>query len=48
MVLGIQYKGKPIEPGERLPKTSKLELILGNGKRLGSSANEENDNNAGE
>jgi beta-lactam-binding protein with PASTA domain len=48
MVLGIQYKGKPIEPGERLPKTSKLELVLGNGKRPGSSVNEENDNNAGE
>lgn len=48
MVLGIQYKGKPIEPGDRLPKTSKLELILGNGKRPGSSANDENDNNAGE
>ena len=48
MVLGIQYKGKPIKPGERLPKTSKLELVLGNGKRPGSNVNAENDNNAGE
>ncbi|QHI38638.1 hypothetical protein IMCC3317_40320 [Kordia antarctica] len=49
MVLGMQYKGKPISPGDRLPKTSKIELILGNGNRPGgSSANDENDNNAGE
>ena len=48
MVLGLQYKGKPIKPGETLPKTSKVELILGNGKRPGSSSNNENDENAGE
>ncbi|WP_420572328.1 PASTA domain-containing protein [Kordia sp.] len=51
MVLGIQYKGKPIKPGDRLPKTSKVELILGNGKRPGSSGGSdtnENENNAGE
>ncbi|MBC8753612.1 PASTA domain-containing protein [Kordia sp. YSTF-M3] len=48
MVLGIQYKGKPINPGDRLPKMSKVELILGNGNRPGGTVNEENDNNAGE
>ncbi|MGH1386235.1 PASTA domain-containing protein [Kordia sp.] len=48
MVLGMQYKGKPLKPNERLPKMSKIELILGNGKRPGSSNTDENDNNAGE
>lgn len=43
MVLGLQYKGKPIKPGETLPKTSKVELILGNGKRPGGSSNDENE-----
>ncbi|WP_298425323.1 PASTA domain-containing protein [uncultured Kordia sp.] len=43
MVLGIQYKGKPIKPGQTLPKTSKVELILGNGKRPGGSSNDENE-----
>ncbi|NJB70694.1 beta-lactam-binding protein with PASTA domain [Saonia flava] len=32
MVYNIKYKGKYISPGERLPKTSKVELICGNGK----------------
>lgn len=31
MVYRIKYKGKDISPGERLPKTSKVELICGNG-----------------
>lgn len=48
MVLGLQYKGKPIKPNDRLPKMSKLELILGNGKRPGARNTDENDNNAGE
>jgi beta-lactam-binding protein with PASTA domain len=48
MVLGLQYKGKPIKPNERLPKMSKLELILGNGKRPGASNTDENENDAGE
>ena len=48
MVLGLQYKGKPIKPDDRLPKMSQIELILGNGKRPGSSSNDENDNDAGE
>ena len=33
MVLEIQYKGNKIEPGILLPKTSKIDLVLGNGKR---------------
>ncbi|PTX63456.1 PASTA domain-containing protein [Kordia periserrulae] len=48
MVLGLKHNGKPIQPNDRLPKMSKLELILGNGKRPGSSNTDENDNNAGE
>ncbi len=47
MVLGMQYKGKPINPGERLPKMSKIELILGNGNRPGGTVNEEIDTNGG-
>lgn len=31
MVYYIKYKGKDIKPGDRLPKTSKIELICGNG-----------------
>ena len=27
MVLGMQYKGKPLKPGDALPKMSKVELI---------------------
>lgn len=37
MVLGLKYKGETIKPGALLPKTSKIELILGNGKRPGST-----------
>jgi len=33
MVLEIRYKGNRIEPGIVLPKTSKIDLVLGNGKR---------------
>lgn len=33
MVLEIAHKGKPITPGVLLPKTSKIDLVLGNGKR---------------
>jgi beta-lactam-binding protein with PASTA domain len=47
MVLGLKYKGEPIYPNDRLPKMSKLELILGNGKRAGES-NDENEEDAGE
>ena len=31
MVYYIKYKGKNIRPGEKLPKTSKIELVCGNG-----------------
>lgn len=31
MVYRVKYKGKDISPGEKLPKTSKVELICGNG-----------------
>jgi len=33
MVLEIRYEGKKIAPGVILPKTSKIDLVLGNGKR---------------
>jgi beta-lactam-binding protein with PASTA domain len=33
MVLEIRYNGKKIVPGILLPKTSKIDLVLGNGKR---------------
>ncbi|HLT51266.1 MAG TPA: PASTA domain-containing protein [Arenibacter sp.] len=31
MVYHIKYKGKYVSPGDKLPKTSKLELVCGNG-----------------
>ncbi|WP_321828070.1 PASTA domain-containing protein [Maribacter dokdonensis] len=31
MVYRIKFKGKDIKPGDKLPKTSKIELICGNG-----------------
>ena len=31
MVYQIKYKGKYIKPGDKLPKTSKIELVCGNG-----------------
>lgn len=31
MVYHIKYKGKYITPGDKLPKTSKIELVCGNG-----------------
>lgn len=33
MVLEIRYRGKTIPPGALLPKMSKIDLVLGNGKR---------------
>ena len=32
MVYQIQHKGKMVKPGDKLPKTAKIELICGNGK----------------
>nr|WP_299388380.1 PASTA domain-containing protein [Allomuricauda sp.] len=37
MVYGLRHKGKYIKPGDKLPKTSKIELICGNGKIPGSA-----------
>ena len=31
MVYYIKYKGKDVKPGDKLPKTSKIELVCGNG-----------------
>lgn len=31
MVYYIKYKGKTVNPGDKLPKTSKIELVCGNG-----------------
>lgn len=33
MVLEIRHNGQKIEPGTLLPKTSKIDLVLGNGRR---------------
>ncbi|GMN05685.1 PASTA domain-containing protein [Croceitalea sp. MTPC5] len=32
MVYQMKFKGKYVKPGDKLPKTSKVELICGNGK----------------
>lgn len=37
MVYYIKFKGKDIKPGDKLPKTSKIELICGNGNVSGSA-----------
>lgn len=33
VVLGIKHKGETLKPGEFLPLTSTIDLVLGNGKR---------------
>lgn len=33
LVLKMTYKGKSIQPGDKLAKTSVIDLVLGNGKR---------------
>jgi beta-lactam-binding protein with PASTA domain len=33
MVLGLRYNGSALSPGTKLEKTSKIDLVLGNGKR---------------
>ena len=33
IVLQLKHKGRPIVPGDKLPKTSKIDLVLGNGNR---------------
>ncbi|WP_136466312.1 PASTA domain-containing protein [Flagellimonas onchidii] len=37
MVYRMKYKGKHIKPGDKLPKTSKIELVCGNGTIPGSA-----------
>ncbi|WP_242134631.1 PASTA domain-containing protein [Aestuariivivens marinum] len=33
IVLGLSHKGHPIKSGDKLPKTSVIDLVLGNGNR---------------
>ncbi|UOB16816.1 PASTA domain-containing protein [Abyssalbus ytuae] len=33
MVLGVKYEGKEIKAGTKIPKTSRIVLVCGNGKR---------------
>ncbi|WP_343487798.1 PASTA domain-containing protein [Allomuricauda sp. d1] len=37
MVYNMKHKGKYVKPGDKLPKTSKIELICGNGTIPGSA-----------
>jgi beta-lactam-binding protein with PASTA domain len=37
MVYNMKHKGKYVKPGDKLPKTSKVELICGNGTIPGSA-----------
>ncbi|WP_420398957.1 PASTA domain-containing protein [Flagellimonas sp.] len=37
MVYRMRHKGKHVKPGDKLPKTSKIELICGNGTIPGSA-----------
>nr|WP_299074611.1 PASTA domain-containing protein [uncultured Allomuricauda sp.] len=37
MVYRMKYKGKFLKPGDKLPKTSKIELVCGNGTIPGSA-----------
>ena len=32
MVLAMRYKGRNLKPGERVMKSSKIDLVLGDGK----------------
>lgn len=43
LVLNVQYKGRDIEPGAKLPKTTSIDLVLGNGTRPGSETGEGED-----
>ena len=44
MVYYIKHKGKRMNPGDKLPKTSKLELICGNGTVPGKARVQDNSN----
>ena len=37
MVLGLKHEGKRLNAGDMLPKTSKIDLVLGNGNRPSSN-----------
>jgi eukaryotic-like serine/threonine-protein kinase len=41
LVLNMQFKGKDIKSGDKLPKTSAIDLVLGNGNRPGMPAETE-------
>ena len=41
MVLEMQYQGKPVLPGDKLVKTSRIDLICGNGMEVRDSIPEE-------
>jgi beta-lactam-binding protein with PASTA domain len=50
LVLEMTYKGKKIKPGDKLPKTTAIDLVIGNGNRPssgmsgdGGSSNESDD-----
>ncbi|CAH8291300.1 PASTA domain-containing protein [Mariniflexile fucanivorans] len=43
LVLEVQYKGADIKKGEKLPKTTAIDLVLGNGNRPGGESNDEGD-----
>lgn len=47
MVLSITYEGSEISAGELLPKTSKVDLVCGNGTVPGSPSEEEENNDEG-
>jgi len=40
MVYFVKYKGKKISTGSKIPKTSKVELVCGNGRRANQAKNE--------
>lgn len=46
LVLNVQYKGEDIKAGVKLPKTTAIDLVLGNGTRPGYEDMDENDNAA--
>ena len=43
LVLDMTYKGKQIKSGEKLPKTTAIDLVLGNGNRPGSAITKDGD-----
>ncbi len=45
VVLGLEYKGKALEAGTKLPKTAVIDFVLGNGYRSGTEQSSEEDTN---